>query len=176
MSHSSRAQQAICAATHIHQYALLLICLILQSQNIWHDLIMNNLSGLIIAALVLIWLPTQAQATVTKQDKKVLHSSSTAKLKAGGVFLDCSGCPQMVVVPAGSYEMGSPKTEAGRGKDESPVHLVNVSTFAMGSTEITREQFAAFVKKTHYKAGEKCWIFENGKFEDRDVKIGRAHV
>ncbi|MGV8935399.1 MAG: formylglycine-generating enzyme family protein [Gallionellaceae bacterium] len=130
---------------------------------------MNNLPGLIIATLVLIWLPAEAQAKVTKQDKKVIHSSRTAKLKAGGVFQDCSGCPQMVVVPAGSYEMGSPETEAGRGKDESPVHQVKVSTFALGSTEITRKQFAAFVKNTHYKAGEKCWIFENGKFENRDV-------
>ena len=38
------------------------------------------------------------------------------------VFRDCEGCPEMVVVPAGSYMMGSPSSEAGRYDREGPVH------------------------------------------------------
>ena len=46
----------------------------------------------------------------------------------GEVIRDCDGvwCPELVVVPAGSYMMGSPESEAGRGDDEGPVHRVTI--------------------------------------------------
>jgi len=114
---------------------------------------MRNLLGLIIATFCLMWMPTQAQAA--KQGK------------AGNIFRDCPSCPEMVVIPSGSFDMGSPGSEAGRDHDEGPVHRVNVAAFALGKTEITRGQFAAFVKNTNYSTGDKCWTLEGGKFEER---------
>ena len=38
----------------------------------------------------------------------------------GAVFRDCPECPEMVVVPAGSFMMGSPSSEKGREWDEGP--------------------------------------------------------
>lgn len=73
----------------------------------------------------------------------------------------------MVIIPAGNFQMGSPENETGRDKDEGPVHSVNIGRFALGTTEVTRSQFAAFVKKTRYNAGDKCWTLENGKYEVR---------
>ena len=32
-------------------------------------------------------------------------------------FRDCDNCPEMVVIPAGSFTMGSPKGEADRSSD-----------------------------------------------------------
>ena len=32
----------------------------------------------------------------------------------GEKFRDCAGCPEMVVVPAGSFDMGSPSWEEGQ--------------------------------------------------------------
>ena len=61
---------------------------------------MRNLLGLIIATFCLMWMPTQAQAA--KQGK------------AGNIFRDCPSCPEMVVIPSGSFDMGSPGSEAGR--------------------------------------------------------------
>ena len=63
--------------------------------------------------------------------------------------------------------MGSPDSEAGRNEDESPVHRVKIPSFAMGKTEVTRGQFAAFVKATSYSTGDKCWAHEGGKYEER---------
>lgn len=40
----------------------------------------------------------------------------------GTVFRDCGACPEMVVVPPGSFRMGSPRTSRGRYEDESPRH------------------------------------------------------
>ena len=47
----------------------------------------------------------------------------------GERFRDCDGswCPELVVVAAGKFEMGSPQGEAGRYGDEGPVHEVEIS-------------------------------------------------
>lgn len=63
--------------------------------------------------------------------------------------------------------MGSPDSEAGRSNDEGPMHRVNVAAFAMGQTEITRGQFAEFVKKTKYSTGDICSTLEDGKIKER---------
>jgi formylglycine-generating enzyme required for sulfatase activity len=85
---------------------------------------------------------------------------------AGKLFRDCSTCPEMVILPAGSFAMGSPDSESGRGEDEGPVHQVIIAKFALGKNEITKGQFAEFVKITHYNTGDKCWTLDEGKFEE----------
>ena len=65
---------------------------------------------------------------------------------AGDRFRDCPECPEMVVVPAGSYEMGSPSSEAGRDDDEGPVHQVTIAKpFAVGKYEVTFDEWDACV-------------------------------
>jgi formylglycine-generating enzyme required for sulfatase activity len=128
---------------------------------------MRNQFGLIIAAFCLMWVSTQAQAQVVKQGKAAKVSKAAPAAKAGKVFRDCPICPDMVVIPSGSFDMGSPGSEDGRDDDEGPVHRVNVAAFALGKTEVTRGQFAAFVKKTKYSAGDQCWTHGGGKVEER---------
>ncbi|MDO8292207.1 MAG: formylglycine-generating enzyme family protein [Gallionella sp.] len=125
---------------------------------------MRNLPGLIIATFCLMCIPAQAQ---TAKQEAAKTSRAAQAPKAGKIFRDCPTCPEMVVIPSGSFDMGSPGSEAGRAKDEGPVHRVNVAAFAMGKTEITRGQFAAFVKKTKYSTGDKCWTHKGGKVEER---------
>ena len=66
---------------------------------------------------------------------------------AGGeVFRDCDAtwCPELVVVPAGSYIMGSPESEAGRNANEGPTHRVTIpESFAVGVYEVTFEEWDA---------------------------------
>ena len=84
--------------------------------------------------------------------------------QVGQRFRDCPGCPEMVVVPAGSYEMGSPMSEVGRQENEGPVHRVTIAQpFAVGVYEVTRGEFRRFVEATGYSAGNSCGTFENGK-------------
>ncbi len=47
-------------------------------------------------------------------------------------------------IPAGTYTMGSPETEASRNIDETQ-HQVTLSAFRMSQYEITNEQYAAFL-------------------------------
>ena len=67
-------------------------------------------------------------------------------LQPGTVFRDCAACPEMVVVPAGSFMMGSPATEAARYDDEGPRHRVTIgSAFAVGVYEVTFAEWDACV-------------------------------
>ena len=66
----------------------------------------------------------------------------------GERFRDCDGtwCPEMVVVPAGSFLMGSPSSEWGRDDDEGPVHRVRIAKpFAVGVYEVTFAEWHACV-------------------------------
>ena len=38
----------------------------------------------------------------------------TASLAPGTVFRDCPSCPEMIVIPAGTFIVGSPESEKGR--------------------------------------------------------------
>ena len=61
-------------------------------------------------------------------------------------FRDCENCPEMVVIPAGSFLMGSPDYEEGRDNDEGPQHRVTIgSPFAFGKHEVTFEEWDACV-------------------------------
>jgi formylglycine-generating enzyme required for sulfatase activity len=54
----------------------------------------------------------------------------------------------MVLIPAGSYEMGGKSKQAA--PDEFPRHEVEVSAFYMDKTEVTNSEFQKFVKETGY--------------------------
>ena len=92
-----------------------------------------------------------------------------ALLRPGRIFRDCSECPQMVIVPAGQFLMGSSGDEAERSKDEGPRHVVSFSRpFAVGRYEVTRDEFMAFLKETRHGLINKCWTLENGKYQLRN--------
>jgi formylglycine-generating enzyme required for sulfatase activity len=79
---------------------------------------------------------------------------------AGRVFRDCPACPEMAVVPAGEFMMGSPESEKGRGKDEGPQRKVTFAQpFAVGKFEVTFAQWDACTAEggcTH-KPGDENW-------------------
>jgi formylglycine-generating enzyme required for sulfatase activity len=47
-------------------------------------------------------------------------------------FKDCPTCPEMVVVPAGSFTMGSPSNESQRDNNEAQVRMTITAPFAVG--------------------------------------------
>ncbi len=92
--------------------------------------------------------------------------SSFGGAAADKTFQDCAECPQMVVVPAGTFTMGSSQTEkawaASHGgslpsvADEAPQHSVVIKSFAIGKYDVTRGEYAAFVRETSYSDGDGC--------------------
>ena len=103
------------------------------------------------------------------------EAEESERLRPGSVFRDCAECPEMVVVPAGSFRMGSPSGEAGREDDEGPAHRVEISKpFAIGRFEVTRGEYARFVSETGHSSGTACWIYEGGEWEERTGRNWRS--
>lgn len=80
---------------------------------------------------------------------------------AGKKFRDCedAACPMMVVIPAGTFLMGSPDSEPERSSAEGPQHRVSVAKFAMGQFEVTQGQWKALMgnNPSHFSAcGDEC--------------------
>ena len=88
---------------------------------------------------------------------------------------DCSDCPLMVTVPGGSFSMGSSPSgissavsegaKAENIQDETPQHDVQVKQFSVSATEVTRDQFDAFVRATGHQAGGPCWVYKQAEYK-----------
>lgn len=81
------------------------------------------------------------------------------------VFRECEACPEMVVIPAGAFVMGSPEGEANRRPQEGPTRDVTVGRFALAKTEVTFAEWDACV------AVGGC-----GDFRPTDGGLGREGV
>ena len=81
--------------------------------------------------------------------------------RVGRTFRDCVECPQMVVIPSGSFTMGSPSNEAGRYDNEGPQHVVRIEyRLAVGVNEVTFAEWAACVAGGGcggYRPDDKGW-------------------
>ncbi len=77
--------------------------------------------------------------------------SSVEPTTRGQVFRDCPECPEMVLLPAGRFSMGSPPGELQRKANEGPIREVNVASFALARTEVTVADFLRFVEATGYQ-------------------------
>lgn len=72
--------------------------------------------------------------------------AATEAAKAGTLIKDCPTCPELIVVPAGEFMMGSPETERSRNSNEGPQRKVTIAQpFAVGKFEVTFQQWDACV-------------------------------
>ncbi|GAC1029566.1 formylglycine-generating enzyme family protein [Pseudomonas sp. No.21] len=68
--------------------------------------------------------------------------------KPGALFKDCKDCPEMVVLPAGSFTMGTPDDEVGRQPDEGPLHTVTFARpFAISRFQVLARELQAWQRE-----------------------------
>lgn len=118
---------------------------------------MKRLCLILLSAALVFGLEAWAYADTTP---------GAADAKVAATFRDCPDCPEMATIPAGRFTMGSPPEEkawaAAHGgsayavADEAPQHSVTLKSFALGKYDVTRGEYAAFVKATGYPAGDGC--------------------
>ncbi len=86
-------------------------------------------------------------------------------MEAGTCFKDCPDvCPEMIVIPAGSFMMGIPAEEDAKEHiikydehEADPVHAVTIrQSFALSKFDITKFEYNAFVKATSRKPMTTC--------------------
>jgi formylglycine-generating enzyme required for sulfatase activity len=99
---------------------------------------------LVLVATVIVAAVTLESAEFAKAGRAA--AKAPAAVKAGQTFKECRNCPEMIVVPAGSFVMGSPAAEANRRDNETPHKVSLARRFAVGRTEITWDQWEACVR------------------------------
>jgi len=98
---------------------------------------------MLIAAVAICLGVMMAVGVAAAQDGPAKKFTETVTTKAGEkISLD------MVMIPAGNFQMGSPANEAGRKDDEGPQHEVRVDNFYLCTTEVTIELFMAYYQET----------------------------
>ena len=55
---------------------------------------------------------------------------------------------EMLAIPGGSFQMGSPEDEPFRNEDEGPTVEVSINSFFMAKIEVTWDEYLAFFKQT----------------------------
>jgi formylglycine-generating enzyme required for sulfatase activity len=93
-------------------------------------------------------------------------------LKPTYAFRDCASCPEMVVIPAASFMMGSPDNESDREVNEGPQRLVTINRpFAVGKFEVTFAEWDACVAdgscQSNPKPRDEGW----GKYKQPVVNV-----
>jgi formylglycine-generating enzyme required for sulfatase activity len=100
----------------------------------------------------------------------VLKSGTERTLKPLARFRECAkDCPQMIVIPAGRFQMGSPPSEKGRYPDEGPQHeVVLPRPFAVSEFDVTFDDWDACVSVGG--------CLREGRADDRDFGRGTRPV
>ena len=97
-------------------------------------------------------------------------------VRVGQAFRDRPFAPELVVIPAGSFVMGSTEAETTRegrrpetAEWERPQHAVNVdAALGVGKYLVTRREFAAFVAATHRPMTRGCTVLD-GTWQQEDA-------
>ena len=111
-----------------------------------------------IALMAAVASPAAAQAPLSAAQERAL--------KPNDRFQECADCPELVVVPAGSFLMGSPASETPREANEGPQHAVTIARrLALGRFEVTVDQF---VDATGHDMGTACDVWQDGKWAMRE--------
>jgi formylglycine-generating enzyme required for sulfatase activity len=99
-----------------------------------------------------------------KVDAKFIQGAPSGWFKPGAGktewFQDHEAGPEMVVVPAGSFIMGSPEQEWGRGEGETQVPVTIARPFAVGKFAVTFDQWDACVADggcNGYRPADQGW-------------------
>jgi formylglycine-generating enzyme required for sulfatase activity len=104
-----------------------------------------------------------SQLTITKHPDSIHYFTEALGDK---VELD------MVLIPAGRFDMGSPADELERRDNEGPQHSVTVPSFFMGRTPITQAQWRQVVKLPQVK--EKLDNPYPSRFKGPDLPVERV--
>jgi formylglycine-generating enzyme required for sulfatase activity len=76
---------------------------------------------------------------------KPLSIAEERALKPGDHFKECDDCPEIVVIPAGSFMMGSPANERQRSSSETQVRVAIAEPFAVAKYAVTFDEWDACI-------------------------------
>ena len=115
---------------------------------------------------------------VVKEEIHLPLITAAQNSKPAITIKDCAFCPEMVDIPAGSFMMGSDKTDESADKDEMPRHQVKLAGFKLSLYEITQGQWKAVMptNPSHFKqCGDDCPV-ENVSWNEVQAFIHKLNT
>lgn len=82
----------------------------------------------------------------------------------GSTYRDCEDCPEMVVVPAGSFVMGQPGSRGGPGvaaAESGAVPIRIARPFALARHEVTRAEYQRFIQDSGHEPQSGCVTWDD---------------
>jgi formylglycine-generating enzyme required for sulfatase activity len=110
----------------------------------------------LIMASVLSWSLCEARADPAEGvlPRRVVSSPASR-------FRECADCPAIVVLPAGAFLMGDVIADPGQELATTHRKVTIDKPFAIGIYDVSRSEFAAFVRATGWKTGHRCYYWRS---------------
>jgi formylglycine-generating enzyme required for sulfatase activity/tetratricopeptide (TPR) repeat protein len=100
---------------------------------------------------------SDAYVRAREKDFATWQKHALAGTTTGARIWECALCPKMSAHKAGAYWAGSPQSDPDRQLNELlPTDVPVPEDFAVGTFEVTRGEFDAFVRATHRKVSTGC--------------------
>ena len=114
--------------------------------------------------------------------KNLLLVSLILLAEPAWAFTDCSDCPEMIDIPAGSFLMGSPSNQNASSReklddrdDEKPQHRVKIKEFSLGKFEVTQAQWHALMDSNPSHNKGSTLPIENISWDDAQKYIQKLN-
>jgi len=119
--------------------------------------------------------PAPPAAASVPAPAPAVPAGRTASAASGSTFRACPNCPEMVVIPAGHYQMGAGPAELAQFavpsatvEHEQPQHEVTIAKpFALAKYDVTRAEFATFARATNFHPTPGCQVGTGGGWRPR---------
>ena len=134
-------------------------------------------SRIALFSVVGIWLAFSACPAMAQAPADFPTNASGYSVAVGQSFRDCEDCPEMVVIPAGTFLMGSSTAKAGikvpaaaptdeSSKSEQPQHRVEFKRpLAVSKFHVTHSEFARFAQATGYYSDGGCYVLDGTRWK-----------
>ena len=123
-------------------------------------ILVASVLGISVLGAVGFWL-VEWPAAPAPSRLSVLSQQQERAMGPKDTFKECTNCPEMIVVPAGTYTMGAPLTEVKDRTSERPQHSVTMlKLFAVGRYAVTFDQWDTCVAErgcSGYKPADEDW-------------------
>lgn len=109
-------------------------------------IVLTSIRAILTLGMLMLAVPGEAWAQTGPSTAPAAASQAAGgyPVQVGRSFRDCTDCPELMVIPAGQFIMGSPATEVGRYNNEGPQRMVTLrAPLAVGVFEVTFAEWDA---------------------------------
>ena len=125
------------------------------------------ITGIFRCVLSALLLALGSSHLFAQQRQPASRQHNLEQLAPGTVLRDCAYCPEMVVVPRGNVTVGPTEGETS----QPPLGIPNA--IGMGRYEVTRAQYARFVRESGHAASGGCFGWNGSRYEQDASKDWR---